>query len=139
MSVAAIASGVMRSSKFFAGVNRARYFSRRWLVASPSHDGVQRPKSVKLVVRADALHFFQRRAGAIRRADQRAHAGSRDRVDVNARVAQNAQHPDVRDAAREASRQRQARLCGRAGTVRFFRGRMAHSYRSSQRCELRWR
>ncbi len=49
MSVVAIASGVFNSSNVFAGVNRAKYFSIRWFVASPSHEGVQRPKSAKVV------------------------------------------------------------------------------------------
>src|SRR5260221_422311 len=50
MSVALMVSGIFNSSKVVASVMRARYFSMRWLVASPSHDGVQRPKSAKFVV-----------------------------------------------------------------------------------------
>src|SRR6266852_670153 len=50
MSVVAMANGVRNSSNVFAVVKRARYFSMRRLVASPSQDGVQRPKSAKLVV-----------------------------------------------------------------------------------------
>ena len=59
-------------------------------------------------VRADALHFFERRAGTIGGADQRADAGAGDSVNVNALVAQNPQHADVRDAAGEAAGQSQA-------------------------------
>src|SRR6266849_2602023 len=52
MSVAAMAKGVFNSSKVFTWVNRVKYFSMRRLVARPSQEGVQRPKSAKLVALA---------------------------------------------------------------------------------------
>ena len=52
--------------------------SMRWLVARPSQEGVQRPKSAKLVVRGDALHLIERHSGAIACADQGADTGAGD-------------------------------------------------------------
>ena len=49
MSVVLMASGIFNSSKVVAVVRRATYLSMRWLVARPSHEGVQRPKSAKVV------------------------------------------------------------------------------------------
>src|SRR6266446_2280205 len=67
----------------------------RWLVASPSHDGVQRPKSVKLV-EVPTL--------AIWSSDARA----RYAVDGNSSSAQNAEDTEVRYTTRKAARKSQA-------------------------------
>src|ERR1700693_3721460 len=56
----------------------------------------------------DARHLFKRRAGTKGGADQRAHAGARHCVNVNACVAKNAQNSDMCDAASEPASQRQA-------------------------------
>ena len=111
MSVAAMASGVFRSSKFVVDVKRAKYCSSRWLVARPSQEGVQRPKSENLVSQASAP-FFQRRAGTIGGADQSADARARNDVDRNASFAKNAKNPDVRDAPRKAAGQRNTNADG---------------------------
>src|ERR1700736_4520877 len=57
---------------------------------------------------ADACHFFKRRAGTKRCTDQCAHARACHRVNVNARVAKNAQYSNMRDAASDPPGYRQA-------------------------------
>ena len=117
-----MASGVTRSSKFFAGCQARKIFFQTVVGGEAQPRWRPAAKIGKAGVRADALHFFERRAGAIGRADQRADAGARNGIDVNARVAKNAQHADVRDAAREASGQSKADFAARGNTVRRFGG-----------------
>jgi hypothetical protein len=67
----------------------------------------------------DFLHFFQRKPGAKTCADQGADTGTGYTVDRNPSIAKCAQYANVRDAAREASSQRQAdfRASAAFGTV----------------------
>src|SRR5712671_436714 len=53
----------------------------------------------------DALHIFEWNAGAIAGANQGSDTGARDAVNGDVRVDQGANHPDMCDAAREATRQ----------------------------------
>ncbi len=71
----------------------------RRLVAKPSQDGVQRPKSAKVVVRAMRCMSFSGTPGAIAGPDQGSDAGSRDDIDGDAGVLERADYTDMGDAA----------------------------------------
>jgi hypothetical protein len=98
MSVALMARGIFNSEKVVAGVMRARYFSMRRLVAKPSQDGVQRPKSANVVVWPISCIFSSE-------------TPEQKPAPISAPTlvpAKRAQHADVRDTARKTSGQRQA-------------------------------
>ncbi len=78
------------------------------MLARPSQDGVQRPKSAKLVVVAICCISFERYASAIACADQGANAGTGDDVDGNAGVFQGANDTNMRDTTGEAAGKGQA-------------------------------
>ena len=81
-------------------------------MARPSHDGVHRPKSANVVSDAMRCMSFERDAGAIDGADERADAGACDAIDGDAGIPQRANDADVSDAAGEASGEREADAAG---------------------------
>lgn len=107
ISVAEIARGVLSSSKRNGRDAREELFEA--IVGGEAEPGrCPTPEIGEFGFVRDSFHLFERRAGTVSGADERADTRARDHIDGNARFAKNPQDADVRDAAGESAGEGQA-------------------------------